>query len=143
MFRMLFLQVGVYSEAKACKTVVLMQDLLVVTVTENVLTKHVQATFQYYESIRAWDDYKTACGREHLEVERQREIVVAEHLKEFDVRRVVDREKTVWSWYLLYHMCATNHHLKERLLPFLWSHFINKPVNIPKAFFYERTPSLT
>lgn len=45
MFRMLFLQAGVYLEVKARKTVALTQDLLVVTFSKNVLADHVQATF--------------------------------------------------------------------------------------------------
>jgi hypothetical protein len=114
---MLFLQAGVYSEIEACEIVALTQALWAVTVSENDLIDHVQATSKYYESVHARDDYETACGRDRLEVEKRCKTVVAECLKEFDTRRTADRERTVWSWHLLYHMCATNRRLEERLPP--------------------------
>lgn len=59
------------------------------------------------------------------------------------MRRMVDREKTVWSWHLVYHICATNSRLEERLPPMPWNHFVDEAVNVHKALSYERTPSLT
>jgi hypothetical protein len=143
MFRMLFLQAGVYSEVETRETVALTQALQAVTVSDNILANHVQATFEYYESVCARDDYETACGRERLEVERRHGAVVAERLKEFDSRRTTDRERAVWSWHPLYHMCATNSRLEERLPPLLWSHSADEAVNVPKGLSYERTPVLT
>jgi hypothetical protein len=66
-----------------------------VTVSENVLADHVQATFEHYKNVCARDDYKMAYGRERLEVERRHMIVVAERLKEFEAKQAVDRERTV------------------------------------------------
>jgi hypothetical protein len=43
----------------------------------------------------------------------------------------------------MYHMCATNRRLQERLPPLLWSHFADEAVNVRKALSYERTPALT
>jgi hypothetical protein len=95
MLKMLFLQAGVCSEVEARKTVVLTQALWAVTVSENVLAKHVQVMFEHYESVHTRDDYETACGRGRLEVERRHETVVAERLKEFDVRHLPDTQRTV------------------------------------------------
>jgi hypothetical protein len=114
--------------------------LQAVTVSENVLTDLVQATFEYYESVRSQDDYETACGRERLEVERRHGTIIAERLKEFDASRVADRKRTVWSWYPLYHICATNRHLEERLPPLPWSHFVDEAINVHKALSYVLHP---
>ena len=123
--------------------IALTQALQAMRVSENVFTDHVQATFKYYKNVRDWDDYETACGRERLKVERRRRTIIAECLKEFDVRHAADRERTVWSWHPLYHMCAINRHLEERLPPLLWNHSANKAVNFHKALSYEKTPTPT
>jgi hypothetical protein len=70
-------------------------------------------------------------------------IFVGERLKEFDARHAADRERTIWSWHLLHHMCATNCRLKGRLLPLPWSHSADEIINIRKDLSYERTPLLT
>jgi hypothetical protein len=132
-----------YSEVEAREIIALMQALRVVTVSENVLADHVQATFKHYESICSRDDYETTCGRERLEVERQHGTVVAERLNKFDTRHAADREKTIWSWHPLYYMCTTNRRLEERLPPLPWSHSADEAINVRKALSYERTPVLT
>jgi hypothetical protein len=81
-----------------------MQVLRPATVSKNVLDAHVQATFEHYESVRAHDEYETRCSRERLELERRRRSIIVERLKEYNDKRVAERERVVWSWYPLYHM---------------------------------------
>jgi hypothetical protein len=107
----------VYSEGEKCETVVLVQALWPPTISNNVLDALVQATFEHYENVRAHDEYVTQCGRERLEVERRRQSIVAERLKEYDNNRAAERERAVWSWHPLYHMCAVNPRLQQRLPP--------------------------
>jgi hypothetical protein len=133
----------VYSEVETRETVALMQALQAVTVPDNVLADHIQATFEYYKSVRARDDYEMAKGRERLEVERRHGTAIAERLKEFDARVAADRERIVWSWYPLYHMCARNRRLEERLPPLPWSHSADEAVNLRQALSHDRTPVLT
>ena len=108
-----------YSKVKTHETLALTQALRAVIVSNNVLADHVQVTFEYYKSVHARYDYKTTYGIECLEVEKWCEIIVAERLKEFGLRHRTDKERTVWNWHPLYHMCATNRYLEERLLPLL------------------------
>jgi hypothetical protein len=67
---MFILQEGLHSEGERRETLALMQVLRLATVLKNVLDAHVHATFEHYESVYAHNEYKTRCGREHLELER-------------------------------------------------------------------------
>ena len=78
------------------------------TISENVLDKYVQATFEYYKSICAHDEYKMVYGKERLETKRRCQSIVAECLKEYDKRYTTEKKQTLWSWYPWYHKCATN-----------------------------------
>lgn len=108
---------GIYLEVENRETLVLTQALRPATVSKNVLDRHVQLTFEYCRSVRAYDEYEIRYGRECLEMERRCWSIVAEHLKEYDDKRAVEREWMVWSWHQLYHMCAVNPRLQLRLAP--------------------------
>jgi hypothetical protein len=69
--------------------------LRAVTVFKNVLNDLVQVTFEHYKSIHVQDEYETACGKERLELEWRYRSVVAERLRKYDVRCVVERERTL------------------------------------------------
>jgi hypothetical protein len=68
----------------------------------------VQSIFEHYKSVRAYNEYETRCGRECLDTERQCWSIVAERLKEYDDKHAAERERMVWNWYPLYHMCVVN-----------------------------------
>jgi hypothetical protein len=139
---MFILQEGVYSEGEKCETLALVQALRPSTVSNNVLDVHVQATFKHYESVRAHDEYVTRCGRERLEVERRRRSIVAEHLKEYDDNRTAERERAVWSWHPLYHVCAVNPRLQQRLPPLPWVHSADEAAKVRKRLSHKRTSSV-
>jgi hypothetical protein len=136
------LQEGVYSEGEKRKTLALVQALWPPTVSNNVLDVHVQASFEHYESVRTHDEYVTQCGRERLEVERHRQSIIAERLKEYDNNHAAEREWAVWNWHPLYHMCTVNPCLQQRLPPLPWVHSVDEAAKVRKLLFRERTPSV-
>jgi hypothetical protein len=139
---MFMLQEGVYSAGEKRETLALVQALRPPTVSNNVLDAHVQATFEHYDSVHAHDEYVTRCGRERLEVERRRRSSVAVRLKEYDDNRAAERERAVWSWHPLYHMCAVNPRLQQRLPPLPWVHSTDEAAKVRKLMSGERTSSV-
>jgi hypothetical protein len=83
-------------------------------------------TFEHYESVRVHDEYETRQGRERLELERSRRSIVTKRLKEYDDKRAAERERAVWSWHPLYHMCLVNPRLQHMLPPFPWIHSVDE-----------------
>jgi hypothetical protein len=99
-------------------------------------------TFEHYESVRVHDEYETRQGRERLELERSRRSIVTKRLKEYDDKRAAERERAVWSWHPLYHMCAVNPRLQQRLPPLPWVDSADEADKVRKLLSHERTLSV-
>lgn len=61
-------------------------------------------------------------------------------LKEFDFNTALEKEATLWDWNPLFHYCALNPKIRERLSPLPWRHDRTEAEDVVQAIVARRTP---
>lgn len=79
-------------------------------------------TWMHIDNVRQWEQYRKLVAETKRLNQQSRDEFVAARLEEFDFNTALDKEAALWDWNPLFHYCALNPKVRQRLSPLPWRH---------------------
>lgn len=108
--------------------------------SETEMDRLANASMDYYVNVHDWKKHEEAVDAQRLHNARLKEKFIADRVAAWEESKAGELEEVSWGWNPLYHICAKNPAVSERLPPMPWKHNETEARDVVKALATRRTP---
>lgn len=107
--------------------------------SETEMDRLANASMDYYVNVHDWKKHEEAVDAQRLHNARLKEKFIADRVAAWEESKAGELEEVSWGWNPLYHICAKNPAVSERLPPMPWKHNETEARDVVKALGTRRT----
>lgn len=107
--------------------------------SETDLHRLADESMDYYVNVHQWKKHEEAVDAQRIHNARLKETFVSDKVAAWKQSMAGEMEQVSWGWNPLYHICAKNAAVSERLPPMPWKHNETEARDVVTALATRRT----